>query len=185
MPSALTSPLLSSGIGSFLGNLGSDIVGGIGDFGGFLEEVTGGLGDIFNAVQPGVELGLGIANAVSSGPGTGASPNRPIMNPASPAVIMRNPADPTVNPADQLFQQVGNPAVAPGGGMAFPTIQPTNSCSRRFPATVQMMTTTASGAPKVVTYKNMGAAVLFSGDFAAAKRVKRVAAKAKRRSGGR
>jgi hypothetical protein len=37
----------------------------------------------------------------------------------------------------------------------------------------------------IVTYRNIGRPVLYSGDFAAAKRVAKVAGKARRRSGGR
>jgi len=63
-------------------------------------------------------------------------------------------------------------------------ISPRASTSLRLPATVHVPTTDAAGNTKITTYKNMGRCLLYSGDLAAAKRVRRVAGKA-RRSGGR
>jgi len=64
-------------------------------------------------------------------------------------------------------------------------ITPRNSVSRRLPARVDVPMVDASGNSKIVTYKNMGRPVLYTGDFAAAKRVKKVAGRARRAAGGR
>lgn len=63
-------------------------------------------------------------------------------------------------------------------------ITPRTTTSRRLPARVDVQTVDAAGNPKVTTYKNMGRAILFQGDLAACKRVKKVAGRA-RRAGGR
>lgn len=65
-------------------------------------------------------------------------------------------------------------------------IQPVQTAGRsRLPASHVVPYTSASGQTKYATYKNMGRPVLFSGDYAAARRVKKVASKARRYSGGR
>lgn len=74
-----------------------------------------------------------------------------------------------------------------GGGGGRPvsngalTIQPTASASARWPRTVQALTLTPAGNQRVVTYRNMGAPVLYAGDLAACKRV----ARARKRLGKR
>lgn len=60
-------------------------------------------------------------------------------------------------------------------------IQPVRSPAMRFPRTVQTLVTTPSGNTRVVTYRNMGSPILYSGDLAAKKRVNRV----RRKLGGR
>jgi hypothetical protein len=72
--------------------------------------------------------------------------------------------------------------VAPQGAVC---ISPRATGSFRLPARVDVPVPNKDGTMRFTTYRNMGAPVLFAGDFAAAKRVKRVGAKARRRSGGR
>lgn len=55
----------------------------------------------------------------------------------------------------------------------------------RLPQRVDVPVRDSGGNVRFVTYKNMGRAILFSGDFAAAKRVKKVAGRARRSVGGR
>lgn len=65
------------------------------------------------------------------------------------------------------------------------TINPVQRAGRRWPSIVQGMVTTPSGNTRVITYKNMGSPVLYSGDLAACRRVKRVARKVRGAAGGR
>jgi len=87
----------------------------------------------------------------------------------------------------------GGGGVLPGGAMPnistsllapgqIPTVTRT---TQRLPATLQVPHVTATGQQKIVTYKNMGRAILFTGDLAACRRVRKVAARARRRVGGR
>ena len=69
-----------------------------------------------------------------------------------------------------------------GGGL---TIQPRTSTRSRLPSMVATVVQTPSGGQRVVAYKNMGRPMLWSGDLAAARRVRKVAAKARRSRGGR
>lgn len=59
-------------------------------------------------------------------------------------------------------------------------IAPTTRTTRSLPKTVQMM-----NGNRVETYRRMGPALLYAEDFAAERRVKKVAGKARRRTGGR
>jgi hypothetical protein len=79
-----------------------------------------------------------------------------------------------------------------GGGSMIPsvrglaTITPLQSGGgTRLPASVTFAVPTAAGGTRMVTYRNMGRPVLFSGDLAAVGRVQRVARRARRRVGGR
>ena len=173
MPSFLTNPV----VGGALGSLGTDLLGGLEGIGGFLGSAVDTFGGIFETLQPAIETGLGIAGAVGafpSGPaGTSQpSPSRPATNPGT-MLALGNPADPTRNPADNLFAQVGQPNVTRGGSMSFPVV-PNQSCRSRYPSMFQTIVQTPSGGQRVLTYKNMGAPILYSGDLAAKKRVNRV-----------
>jgi len=86
------------------------------------------------------------------------------------------------------------PVGASGGwGLDFPlvdfvpqgttTIQPRQSCSMRLPSRVDVPTRDARGNVRFTTFKNMGRPLLWSGDLAASKRVRKVAAKARRAKG--
>jgi len=55
----------------------------------------------------------------------------------------------------------------------------------RLPATVTFAVPTPSGGTRMVTYRNMGRPILYTGDLAAVRRVNRVASRARRRRGGR
>ncbi len=90
------------------------------------------------------------------------------------------------------FPSLGLPGVdlvpnnTPGAGFgSVACITPRAGTSMRLPSRVDVPTTDASGNSKVTTYKNMGRPVLYSGDIAAARRVRKVAARARRARGGR
>ena len=63
-------------------------------------------------------------------------------------------------------------------------IVPRAGTSMRLPSRVDVPVQDARGNVRFTTFKNMGRPVLWTGDFAAAKRVKKIAGRA-RRSGGR
>jgi len=78
--------------------------------------------------------------------------------------------------------------IAPQGvmsGMGGTCITPQARPGIGYPSTVQFLTPTPSGGTRVKTYKDKGTALLYSDDLAACKRVKRVAARARRAAGGR
>ena len=78
--------------------------------------------------------------------------------------------------------------IAPQGtmsGMGGTCITPRARGSVGYPSTVQFMAPTPSGNTRVKTYKDKGSCLLYSDDLAACKRVKRVAARARRAVGGR
>lgn len=84
------------------------------------------------------------------------------------------------------------PSVTPAFGIPGADLAPTgsipivpNPVTGSLPSTVLAPYRTACGRPSWTIYRKMGRPALYSGDFAAAKRVKRVASRAKRRSGGR
>jgi hypothetical protein len=60
-----------------------------------------------------------------------------------------------------------------------------NPTTGTLPSSVLVPYTTRCGRPSWTIYRNQGRPALYSGDFAAERRVKRVARKAKRRTGGR
>ena len=64
-------------------------------------------------------------------------------------------------------------------------ITPRMTGSVRLPSRVDVPTSDHHGNVRFTTFKNMGRPLLWSGDLAAAKRVRKVAAKARRRVGGR
>jgi len=152
--------------------------GGLGAFGGFVE----GLGQLVQAVSPIISPII-----AANFPG-----QQPIALPGG-AQIPGRFQDPRLQVQQAGLMQdifsfpgVGLPGfLGGGGGGAVMPIQPTTSVVTRFPRTVSFTTTTAAGNPKVITYRNMGACLLFSGDLSAAKRVRRIASKARRRVGGR
>ncbi len=92
------------------------------------------------------------------------------------------PGGASVVPSQQSGNQAGAPwCIAPGSA----TITQRRGTSMRLPSTVDVPTVDRSGNVRYTTYKNMGRPVLFSGDYAAAKRVNKVAAKSRRKRGGR
>lgn len=64
-------------------------------------------------------------------------------------------------------------------------ISPRTTQSTRLPSRVDVQSVDAAGNTRCTTFKNMGRPVLYSGDFAAAKRVRKVAGRARRAAGGR
>jgi len=67
-----------------------------------------------------------------------------------------------------------------GGNGGVTCITPTVGTTARLPSRVDVP---SPDGRTFVTFRNMGRPVLWSGDFAAAKRVKRIAGRAKRRGG--
>jgi len=167
----------------------STSAGGLGAFGGFIE----GLGGLVSAITP-------ILNPILAA--TVFRPQAPTALPGGarlptagqfPELAGQFPGqfqDPRLLQVTQAglgqefldFTGIGGMLGIGGGNLP---IQPTTSVTTRFPRTVSFTTTTPSGNPKVITYRNMGSCLLFSGDLSAAKRVKRIASKARRRVGGR
>lgn len=168
----------------------STSAGGLGAFGGFIE----GLGGLVSAVSP-IISPIIAANFPRQ-------PPLALPGGASLAGFQGQFQDPRLQTQQasllglggQLGLGLGLGAIGenllnllPGGagqGGLVP-IQPITSMTTRFPRTVSFTTQTPSGNPKVVTYRNMGSCLLFSGDLSAAKRVRRIASKARRRVGGR
>lgn len=64
-------------------------------------------------------------------------------------------------------------------------ITPRATSGMRLPSRVDVPTQDSAGNVRFTTFKNMGRPVLWTGDFAAAKRVRKVAGRARRASGGR
>ena len=73
--------------------------------------------------------------------------------------------------------------IAPSGST--PITPYTANGGQRLPSTVEVPYQTRSGQTRHAHYKNMGRPLLYSGDLAACKRVRKVGTKARRRSGGR
>lgn len=137
-------------------------------FGG-LTDLASGIADTVSALAPAVQPGLQLAGAFGAGPYAGGGAAMPVSQ-SLPGGAVPALGVPFVD------------LVPPGSVPITPT---QGACGTRLPGTVQVPYTTASGQQKIATYKNMGRAVLYAGDFAACKRVRKVASKARRRSGGR
>ena len=81
-----------------------------------------------------------------------------------------------------VVQQAAFPMqITPGGGGG--QIRPAAHCSTSLPSRVDIPTVDARGNTRYTTFKNMGRPLLWSGDLAASKRVRKVAAKARRAKG--
>ena len=101
------------------------------------------------------------------------------------------PAPPTAYPggapsyAPSVTPTLGFPGfdIAPEGSTAITPYETGGSV--RLPSTVEVPYPTRNGAVRHAHYKNMGRPLLYSGDLAACKRVRKVGAKARSRSGGR
>ena len=174
--------------------------------GGFLS----GLGDAF----AGLGAGIGeIFGAAASNPLTSQILNRVLPQQSLPGgspVVLQLPgsfADPRLAQAQQASALSLLPALLPsarslvpfgagalgselldlfgtsgGGGV---TIRPRSVESRpRLPSRVDVPVMDAAGNQRFVAFKNMGRPVLFSGDIAACKRVKRIAKRTRKAVGG-
>lgn len=104
-----------------------------------------------------------------------------------------NPA-PTAQPGGAPIGVPASTVTTPGGwGLDIPFIDilpqgttgitPRQSCSMRLPSRVDVPTRDSRGNVRFTTFKNMGRPLLWSGDLAASKRVRKVAAKARRAKG--
>lgn len=105
---------------------------------------------------------------------------------ADPRLVSANPASfASASPAGNFLS-----AITPDFLGAIPTtggacISPTTSTTTRLPSRVDVPTTDANGNMRMTTFKNMGHPVLWSGDLAAVRRVKRIATRVRRATGGR
>jgi len=89
---------------------------------------------------------------------------------------------PVAFPGGAPVQQAAFPMqITPGGGGG--QIRPAAHCSTSLPSRVDIPTVDARGNTRYTTFKNMGRPLLWSGDLAASKRVRKVAAKARRAKG--
>jgi len=183
-------------------NIGTSISGFLGGLGNFGSSLVGGISDLAQGVTPLANLGIGIASAINQ-------PAAPTQT-----AVANQLGQPSVRPTGALAAPGGAPYQTAGiGGDLIEwgldalgsawdmglgggngnggtmsnglTIKPMTSQTRRFPSIVQGMVTTPSGNTRVVTYKNMGSPVLYSGDLAACKRVKRISRRVRRAAGGR
>ena len=83
------------------------------------------------------------------------------------------------NPTSTIWGSAGMACIPPGSA----TIQQRPSMGMRLPSRVDVPTIDRSGNVRFTTFKNMGRPLLWSGDLAASKRVRKVAAKARRAKG--
>jgi len=176
----------------------TDPLGGL--FGGALEGIGGFLGDVidvgsglFEAASP-VLGGLNQLGVIGGGGPSGGS-SRP-TSPATPQAMQASMlpiaigagraaapsigrvlglagAGAAVGDALDVFEGIGS-VFGGDSGMSSLTINPVTSGAVRYPRTVQQLVRTPSGNTRVVTYRNMGSPVLYSGDLAAKKRVNKV-----------
>ena len=135
---------------------------GSGFFGDLIEGVGDFLGDVF---RPGPQ-----PTRVPTGPTLFPTVARPIQ--AQPVGFV---GDSALMIAEAAAGAAGGACIVPSRGPATLTL----------PQRVDVPTRDSSGNMRFTTYKNMGRAILFAGDFAAVKRVKKVASRARRASGGR
>ena len=150
----------------------------------------GGLTDLAGAILPALER-YGVLTPTAPDPNVYMQPWPPA--PRTPPMTTWNP--PRRMPGGALpVQQAGFELpfidLAPGGSMSGQGGTcigpgPMRMGGASYPNTVQFMTTTPSGNTRCMTYKNKGRALLYADDLQACKRVKRVAARARRASGGR
>lgn len=156
-------------ISTGLGMLGG-IIGDVADFATGLLPIAQATAPIWGSAAP-------VAATILTG---GTPPTTGGVSPVSYPAALPGGAPiyaPSVTPA---FGLPGVDLAPPG---STPITPYTTGAAVRLPSTVTVPYTTASGRQQYATYKNMGRPVLFSGDYAACKRVRKVASKAKRRGG--
>lgn len=131
--------------------------------GGILDSLLGAAPSIISA------LGLGGSS------GGGGSVAQPVAMPGGAPIAI---------PAVFGMEQ-GGFGGAVGGFLGGTCITPRASQSLRLPSRVDVPTVDSSGNMRFTTFKNVGRPVLWTGDIAIAKRVKKIAGRARRASGGR
>lgn len=172
VPTVNTSIPITGGAGGFLGGFGT-VLSGLG----------AGIGSIISAATPLVPSIL----AATTGRGAVAMPGgAPIMQAGQfPGQF----ADPRLVQAQQAAFGLNLPSLVPDFLGAIPTsggacISPTTRATTRLPSRVDVPTIDAGGNTRFTSFKNMGKPVLWSGDIAACKRVKRIGSKVRRAVGG-
>ena len=157
---------------------------------GWINTSAAFIGDLIGDIIPQIGPVMNELERWGIGPGV---PSGSIFEAGSPSYAGGSPTLPTqyaALPGGAPAYQGGFQTVAgiPGYDLMVPEsqrIQPYTTDGRpRMPSSVTVPYQ-VNGKTKYAYYKNMGRPVLYSGDFAACKRVKRVASKARRRSGGR
>ena len=142
---------------TFLAPLGQQRGGGLGFGSDFFEGF-----DFVDVIDTAVTTASSIANI--------------FRGPQQPATPQRSFAMPNVS-LDLPFVDV-----VPQGASC---ITPTTRTSTRLPSRIDVPIRDAQGNMRVVTYRNMGRPILWSGDAACAKRYAKVTGKTLRRRGGR
>lgn len=162
---------------SAIGSFGSSVLGGVSSAIPQLAELAGATAPLWGSQAP-------VAAASMFGyqaPTTGAVPAGWVET-ADEGEVFQVANVPTTSLGG--FQLAGGGI--PGIDLMVPEsriIEPmTGGARTRMPASVTIPYT-ANGRQKYAYYKNMGRPVLYSGDFAACKRVHRIGSKAKRRGG--
>jgi len=177
-----------------------------GGFSGAVESLFGGLGTLLGAATPVLQTVL---------PALLPQRTIPVALPGGASIGLSPAQFAALRAGQPQFQQAGLGALAgpliagglgalgeqffnliPGGAgqTLLPAqaggacIAPTAQTTIRLPSRVDVPTRDAAGNQRFTTFKNMGRPILWSGDVAAAKRVKRISsrvAKFGRRRGGR
>ena len=145
------------------------------DLAGFFGSMAGWAAQTFLSGQEGYMGIPGMGTPIMQGP-PGAMPGGARFAPG-----------PMITPARQAGFDLPFIDIAPQGtmgGMGGTCITPQARGSVGYPSTVQFLAPTPSGSTRVKTYKDKGSCLLYSDDLAACKRVKRVAARARRAVGG-
>lgn len=158
----------------------TDFIGGLVDFGG---DIAQGLG--YQSI-PSAVMGLWPTESQAAPrprPTVGGYEYPEGVTPYNPeAAVMRYVPTALPGGAPLAQQALGFPGfdVAPSG--SFPITPYETGGAMRLPSRIDVPKQTRGGV-RYVTYRNMGRPLLFQGDLAACKRVKRVASKAKRAKG--
>ena len=128
----------------------------------------GGGGGILDQILGAVPGILGAFGFGENGSGGGPTVAQPIALPGGAAI----------QPVRGMFPLLG-------GGNGATCITPRQGVTMRLPSRVDVPVVDAAGNMRFTTFKNVGRPVLWTGDIAIAKRVKKVAGRARRASGGR
>ncbi len=137
---------------------------------GLVEQAPAILGAVFGPTQPVQQLPGGLSPGPLA-PGGGFGGGQLVSAPIS------MPGGARTAGFDLPFVDV-----VPQGAVC---ITPRATGSFRLPSRVDVPVPQRDGTMRFTTFKNMGRPILWSGDLAAVKRVRRVASKARRRVGGR
>lgn len=148
----------------------STLIAGGGGGGGFFGSDP--FGSILNAA-PAILAALGIGAGGNGGGGGGGGGSLPPI--AQPGGAPVGGAQPVGMTSDLMRLATGATCITPTAGAA----------RLRLPSRVDVPVTDASGNMRFVTFKNVGRPILWTGDLAIAKRVKKISGRLGRSRGGR